>query len=232
MGLIIPAVLPASRKDLEEKLARITQLPGVSRVQIDIVDGKFASPASWPYNAGSWKLGAGDWKDLLPALERIEYEIDLMCFDADRAAAPWLARGATRLTFHAESAMNLPRLLARARGRYGEFVTLGLAENIGSDLALIEPCLSQIAYVQFMGIAQIGRQGESFDRRALEKVRVFGARHPEVPVQVDGGVTLANAKELITLGVANLVVGSGLLKANDPAKALAAFEALETPFGV
>ncbi len=232
MSLVVPAVLPSSRKDLDEKLSIFAAFPAVSRVQIDVVDGKFATPASWPCSApGELSTMAGRG-EMLPALDRIAYEIDLMCLDPEQAADAWLALGATRLTFHAESATDLPRLLASARNRYGSFISFGLALNIASDLALLEQGLGEIEYVQFMGIARIGRQGQPFDRRVFEKIRVFHSRHKDMPLQVDGGVSLANARQLTALGVTSLVVGSGILKASDPAAALAALEALETPFGV
>ena len=43
---------------------------------------------------------------MLPALDHIAYEIDLMCFDAEQAADAWLKLGATRLTFHVESSID------------------------------------------------------------------------------------------------------------------------------
>ena len=240
MDFVVPAVLPTSREDLEKKLALFAQLPSVSRVQIDVVDGKFASPASWPYTAAAELRGMVERGDLLPNTHCLEYEVDLMCFDAERAAGDWLALGATRLTFHAETATDLPRLLASLRKRYGggtdlaltSLVSFGLALNLGSDLALIEPCLGEIEYVQFMGIATIGKQGQPFDRRVFEKVRVFRERHPEVPVQIDGGVSLESAKELLALGVSNLIAGSAILRAADPAAAVRAFEALRSPYSV
>ena len=51
-------------------------------------------------------------------------------------------------------------------------------------------------------------------------------------MQVDGGVSLENAKKLVVLGVSNLVVGSGMLRAANLAAAFAAFEAFQTPYGV
>jgi ribulose-phosphate 3-epimerase len=160
-----------------------------------------------------------------------------MCFDAERAAWPWLEKGATRLVFHVESATDLPQLLSSVRKRYGgiEFaslVSLGLALNVASDLVLIEPCLGEIEFVQFMGIATIGRQGQPFDKRVLEKVRVFKARHPEIPVQVDGGISFESAKKLVALGVSNLVIGSGILRSSDPASTAARFEELHSSYGV
>jgi len=239
MGLVTPAVLPSSRIELEEKLALFARIPKVSRIQIDVVDGKFATPASWPYTAPKELEAMAQKGVMLPRLDSIEYEIDLMCLDAERAAALWLSRGATRLIFHAEAATDLPRLLISARKRFGAgdgfasgLISYGLALNVATDLALLEPCLGEIEFVQFMGIARIGRQGQPFDTRAVKKIREFHSRHPNVPVQIDGGVTLANARELIALGVTNLVIGSGILKANSPAETFAAFEALESPYGV
>ena len=167
MGLVVPAVLPTSREDLEEKLALLLQIPSIQRIQIDVVDGRFASPASWPYVAPSERKTILKTVGSLPAADRLEYEIDLMCFDAGEAAGAWLSLGASRLTFHAESTSDLPRLIKTCRSRYGEFVSFGLALNIGSDLALLEPCLGSVEYVQFMGIASIGRQGQAFDRRVI-----------------------------------------------------------------
>ena len=232
MSIIVPAVLPSSHADLEEKLALIARIPSVSRVQIDVVDGKFAERASWPDTTLKELRDMVERGEMLPYLDRFAYEIDLMCIDAEHMAEAWLAIGASRLTFHAESTTDLLRLLASARRRYGDFVSFGVALNLKSDLSLIERNLGEIEYVQFMGIARIGRQGQPFDRRVLEKVRVLHLRHPEVKIQVDGGVSLDNARRLIALGVSNLIVGSALLSARDPAATLALFEALQSPYGV
>ena len=239
MSIIVPAVLPSSRADLEKNLALIARIPSVSRVQIDVVDGRFASPASWPYTVTEEFRDMIKHGEMLPYLDRISYEIDLMCVDAERVAEAWLALGATRLPFHAERPPALGRLLSSARKRYGAgdgfapgLVSFGVALNLASDLSLIEQNLGEIEYVQFMGIARIGRQGQPFDHRVLEKIRVFRGRHPEIPMQVDGGVSLDTARRLIALGISNLVVGSALLRAPDPAATFALFEALRSPYGV
>ncbi|MEK7554105.1 MAG: HisA/HisF-related TIM barrel protein, partial [Patescibacteria group bacterium] len=76
------------------------------------------------------------------------------------------------------------------------------------------------------------RQGQPFDKRVLEKIKTFRAQHPEVTLQVDGGVSIENAKELLNLGVSNLVVGSAIVRAKNPSAVIAKFESLQTPFGV
>lgn len=229
---IVPAVLPSSRAELERKLRVLGRIPLVGAVQIDVVDGKFASPASWPYTAPH------ELEDMCArgsALQRFghrEYEIDLMCLDPLRAIASWLALGASRLTLHAESTPDLPRLIQSIRSQYGSDFSLGLAIGIASDLTLLESSVEHAAYVQCMGIARIGRQGQPFDERVYEKVRRLSARYPHLPLQVDGGVSLINGKKLLALGASRLVVGSAIAGAQNPAEAVAAFSALETPYGV
>jgi ribulose-phosphate 3-epimerase len=233
MGLVVPAVLPSSRADFAEKLKRFTTIPAVSRIQLDVVDGRFASPMSWPYTALQELHTMVRENTMLPHLDRIGYEIDLMCLDAERAAGQWLALGASRLTFHVESLVQVPAFLASVRKKYGDVsATFGLAINVASELLLIEPYLDQVEYVQFMGIASIGKQGQLFDKRVVEKIHVFRSQHPDMPVQVDGGVTLLTAPDLVREGVTNLVVGHELLNAADPALLIKKFEALQNPFGV
>ncbi len=232
MSIVVPAVLPSSRKEFEEELALFATLPSVSRVQIDTVDGKFATPASWPCIAPEELRARVARGEMLPALERIAYEIDLMCLDALATADAWLALGATRLTFHAESTTNLPGLMSSVRSRYGSFITLGLALNIETNLSLIKPCIGEIEYVQFMGIAHIGVQGQPFDERVLGKIKEFRTQYPDLPFQVDGGMTLPSAKKVLALGASNVVVGSAILRAKDPRAVVAAFEALQTSYGV
>jgi ribulose-phosphate 3-epimerase len=233
MSFVTPAVLPTSKESLEEKLARLATIPEVDRIQIDVVDGKFVTPMSWPYTAPQELNDMVTKGEMLPNLERIAYEVDLMCLDPERAADAWLALGASRLTFHAESIIDLSRFLTSIRARYGcddfscDLISIGLAINLESDLALFEPYLGDVDYVQFMGIARIGRQGQPFDKRVLNRVRVFCERHPNIAVQVDGGVSIDTARDIIDSGASNLIIGSAILRADDPAAAVTAFQALE-----
>lgn len=232
MSLVVPAVLPTSREDFEEKIGHLVILPDIDRIQIDVVDGRFASPTSWPYTAPSEFSEMVAKGSMLPSLDRIEYEVDLMCLDAERAAGAWLELGASRLTFHAESLVDLGRSLEAARIHYGcglvscGLVSFGLALNIESDLALIESFVDEVQYIQFMGIARIGRQGQPFDRRVLNKIHLFHTRHPKIEIQVDGGVSLDTAPALIKEGATRLVVGSAILHALHPSAEIAKFEAL------
>lgn len=237
MSLVVPAVLTSSRQELLEKLELFSNIPSVSRVQIDVVDGRFVSPASWPYTAPEEMKKMITNGEMLPQLHNIAYEVDLMCIDAERAAGDWLALGVSRLTFHAESSIDVPRLLESVRKKYGtsgfsQLISFGVAINITSDFSLIETSLGEVEYVQCMGIARIGLQGQLFDERVFEKIRIFRTRHPEIPVQVDGGVSLQNAAELVKLGVSNLVIGSALMRGKNSSAVIAKFEELKSSYGI
>jgi ribulose-phosphate 3-epimerase len=239
MSAIVPAIIPKNKNDLSEKLARFNDILEVETIQIDVVDGLFASPASWPYkNKPSELSGMIAQGEHIPFAGRFRYDIDLMVENPEEVIGDWIAVGATRLTVHAESTQYLPRLIHELTSTYGydkslagSFLSLGLALNVTSDIALVEQYIEAIDYVQFMGIATIGKQGQPFDPRVLEKVSAFRKRYPDVPVQVDGAVTKETASQLLAAGVSRLVVGHALQEVPDLAKAFAEFSAISEQYG-
>ncbi|MFZ1075416.1 MAG: hypothetical protein WAN50_03525 [Minisyncoccia bacterium] len=232
--LVVPAILPASREIFEKELALLLEIPSVSRVQLDAVDGQYASPASWPFSAPEEFMQLLARGARLPNLDRIEYELDLMCANALQAVGYGLTVGATRFTLHVDDASRARQLLSEVKEQYGirdgvpsKSVSFGIALSIGSDIGIAEQALEHIQYVQFMGIDHIGRQGEPFDERVFDSIREFHARYPEFPMQVDGGVSLASANRLSSLGISTLVVGSAILRADNPSDAFEAFSRVE-----
>lgn len=236
MAVIVPAILPRSRDDLADKLLRLEGI--ASEVQIDIVDGKFATPPSWPY------LHPGEpahtsTEDPFPFLGLLRFEMDVMTEAPDAQIGRWVNAGAERITIHAESTRALPKLLEEFRTQYGHdasfapgLLSLGLAVNLSTDFALIEPYLSECDYVQFMGIREIGKQGQPFDKSVLLKIAAFKRKHPNMPLQVDGGVNLSNAPALLAAGVSRLIVGSALWEAKNLKAAYAQFQDLTTRYGL
>jgi ribulose-phosphate 3-epimerase len=236
MSVIVPAILPTSRDDLDEKLLRLHGL--VDAVQVDVVDGRFVTPASWPYKdaQGSTRTPSGD---SFPYLGQISYEVDLMVEEPENVIRHWIDAGATRVIIHAETTRMLPKLMNELASTYGhdkdftpELLSFGLAINVSTELALIEPFLHQCDFVQFMGIAKIGKQGEPFDKAVLPKIAAFRKKYPAMPLQVDGGVSLETAPGLLQAGVTRLVVGSDLWKAPDLAAELKKLQGLVQTYGL
>jgi len=228
MAIVVPTILTASRADLEAKLKRVENR--VDTVQIDVVDGRFAGPPTWPY-AHKDDLAGFTHDGWLRDLGHFKYEIDLMVENPEESAGFWIAAGATRLVVHIESTRYLPRLVDELKDKYGyekgfapDLLSFGLALNIDTDTSAIEPYLATTDFVQFMGIKTIGRQGQPFDRRVIEKLRSFKKAHPEMELQVDGGITLESAPALLAAGVGRLVVGHDLWEEEDIDAELARYE--------
>jgi len=239
MSFLTPALLPSTHAELELQLQKLSALPEVSRIQLDIVDGRFAAPASWPYSEPDFLVELLGRGMMLPQIDRFSYEIDVMVFEPDELLGALFEAGATRLVIHVETTTSLPRLLASIRRQSGyekdfapTHLSIGLAFNIDTSLVPIEPYLAEVDFVQFMGIAHVGRQGQAFDARVLKKIRDFHAAHPDLPMQVDGGVSLVTAPQLLALGVQNVVVGSALMKSLNMYETFEQFESLVSPYGV
>lgn len=237
MGIIVPSILTPSRDDLEKKLARIQGL--VDTVQIDIVDGAFASPATWPYTPPADDARELADADGLSRFGRFRYEVDLMVTNPEEVIGGWITAGASRVVIHVASARSLPTLIDDLAHKYGhdkdfapDLLSVGLAVQIDSDLAVLDPYIDRVDYIQFMGIARIGRQGEPFDRRVLQKIQTFRSKYPKMTIQVDGGVSLVTAPDLLSAGVDRLIVGSDLWEETDIPAELARFQDLIERYGV
>ncbi len=235
MSIVIPAVLVPSRKALDETLDRLDGL--FDTVQVDIVDGRFAGPATWPYSEPA-ELSVLQQGGQFPRLGHFKFEVDLMVENPEATVGAWVEAGAAKILVHIESVRDFGRMAAELKETYGhekgfapDLLSLGVALNIDTDTAILEPYIADIDYVQFMGIAKIGVQGQPFDARVLRKIEAFRKAHPDIPVQVDGGVSLTTAPDLLSAGVANLCVGSALLKTPDLIATMHAFEKLAEDYG-
>ena len=231
MGVVIPAVLTDSSETLKEQLQKVAGL--TDRVQIDVVDGKFASPATWPYSE-SHSLT----EDELLSYGSFQYEVDLMVQDPMSVAPLWVEAGANRLTIHTESIDDFALLNKTLREQLGyekgfapQLLSIGLALEMKTDLHVVEEHLATIDYVQFMGIEKVGVQGQPFDERVYERIEHFRKHYPHVPIQVDGGVSLENAPKLLSLGVSRLVIGSRLWNSENLRETFHAFDQLKEQYG-
>jgi ribulose-phosphate 3-epimerase len=229
MSVVVPSILEGSRRRIEEKLRRVAGL--VDAVQVDIVDGVFAGPPTWPYTEGGFSALPAGFD--IHEMGDMRYEVDLMVKGSEGAMRAFLGAGAARFVVHIEEARNLPQMLDELENKYGrdkefapELLSVGLSIRIDTDLSALEPYLPRIDYVQFMGIAHIGRQGQSFDPRVIAKIQTFKRAHPEILAQVDGGVSLLNAPDLFRAGATRLVVGSALWESLDPAATIRELNAL------
>lgn len=209
---IVPAVIPPSLADLTTAFSAYDFAPELS---IDVVDGQFVPFTSWPYDP------AGAPEEVAYLLRSRTVEIDLMVTDQVAAARAWRAAGADMLAFHAPGIT--PDAFCSLAADGG--ASFGISIPNDAPLTDLEPFLPGADYLQFMGIAHIGSQGQPFDTRVLDRIRSAKAAYPELPITVDGSVNADTIGALVAAGADRLIVGSAIVRAEDPAAAYAALTA-------
>jgi ribulose-phosphate 3-epimerase len=236
--MMIPAILPRNEAHLEASLARVR---GVARdIQIDVVDGIYAGPASWPFDSGDNALGLRKSRgEMLPMIASFSFEVDLMVSEPEDMAGTFIDLGASRIVFHFGSARDLLSVIKRISHAYGyerEFapglLSLGVALSLDTPISVLKSYVDSVDFVQLMGIQHIGKQGEPFDPRVIGRAKELDHLYPHLPVQIDGGVSLENAPELLNAGIDRLVVGSDFWHTKDLHKTFEAFEALREQYGI
>jgi len=218
---ILPAILPKDFSELDENIGLVKGL--VKTVQIDICDGQFVPTATWPYK----RLDDSFEKILreeegLPGWENVSFEIDLMVNYPERIVEEWVTAGAHRIILHIEARGDIAEAIEKLQGR----VEVGLALGMETPLSTLEPYIGKIQSIQLMGINHIGLQGEMFNTKVIERVTEARAAYSELPISVDGGVSLETGALLIQAGVTRLVVGSAIFRSDNVIEAVHKFKRL------
>jgi ribulose-phosphate 3-epimerase len=206
---IVPSLPAASFDDLK-KLAEA--LDGVSYgFQIDIVDGQFVPHTSWPFTE----------RDPVKEIERIhelpqsyQYELDCMVKEPEQYLALFASLPLERVIIHVGSTNCYGPIIRHAR-EHG--YKIGLAFTNDVPLSFIYPYIDKIDFVQIMGIAKVGQQGQPFDERTLESARTLREQYSNLSIAVDGSVNAETIPRLLEAGVNHFAPGSAISKANSPA---------------
>lgn len=238
---IIPAIIPKSFQDLQQKMSLVTGF--VPLVQVDVVDGVFVPSKSWPYQKGEPHTDP-DFAHIIseqtpfPFWEELDFEVDLMVSNPEAAAEQWILAGAKRLIVHLESvpgAVSDPSVAKKVFSNIKKslptkdsvlYIEIGVAINPETPNSALEPIMEYVDFVQFMGIAKIGFQGQPFDERVLEKVSALRAALPNVTISVDGSVNEETAPRLVDVGVNRLVIGSAIFESENIAATIEDFFAI------
>ncbi|KKS27876.1 MAG: Ribulose-phosphate 3-epimerase [Parcubacteria group bacterium GW2011_GWC1_42_11] len=217
---IIPAIMPQSYDDLDEKMSLFVGV--VPLVQLDIMDGKFVPARTWPYPRDAHFDAIVAEEDGMPSWEDIDFEVDLMIENPVLVVPKWVSAGAQRIIVHVESMKNGMEDFEKIRASVPVgLIELGLAINTTTPLSVIEQYVDRVDFVQCMGIARIGFQGEAFDERVLEHVRALRSSNTDLPISIDGSVNFDTAQRLVEAGATRLVSGSAILEADNFVSAIA-----------
>jgi pentose-5-phosphate-3-epimerase len=95
-------------------------------------------------------------------------------------------------------------------------VTIGVAANNDTPNEALLPYLKTTDYVQVMGIAAIGAQGQPFDERAIARILWLRAQDAAMVISIDGSVNETKLPMLTTYHLDRYIVGSAISRALEP----------------
>ena len=215
---LVPSLPAASWEELESLLQALT---GVSvGFQVDLVDGSFAPSRSWPFTEAA---AVSDIARLKPYATTYELEIDCMIEQPEQYLDQLVGIGASRVIVHYGSTAVWETILSHQR-THGYLLGLAITNDI--PLAAVTEPLSQVGFVQVMGIATVGAQGQPFDERTLETVTTLRAAYPALEIAVDGSVNADTIPRLLAVGANRFAPGSAISRAVDPVAAYKQLQAL------
>jgi ribulose-phosphate 3-epimerase len=136
-------------------------------------------------------------------------------------AREWVKAGADMLIFHVET-VDLASFVDFVEHVPGS-VSVGVSFHGDTSIETLLPYVPHAEYVQVMGIHTIGSQGQPFTEVTFEKIARLKQEFPRTPVSVDGSVNQKTISRLVKAGVDRLIVGSAIVKQENPR---AAYEAL------
>lgn len=196
---IAPSVLSADFGRLGEQVAEAAEA-GADWIHLDVMDGHFVPNLTF---------GA----PVIAAVRRftdIPFDVHVMTRDPDALVPALVDAGADYVTVHVEAVAEVRRVVEYIK-KMG--VKAGVAISPPTDVVVIDEVLPEVDLVVVMSVNP-GFGGQGFIAGSLDKVRSVRARLSEIgsgaELEVDGGVSSANAAEVAAAGASVLVAGSAV----------------------
>lgn len=214
MAKISPSILSSDFSNLSDQINKI-EMGGADLVHIDVMDGIFVPNITF----GPPVIKAIRKNTSLP------FDVHLMIDSPERFIEDFVEAGADIITVHEEASIHLHRTIQKIKSLG---VRAGVALNPSTPLNAIEYILEDVDMVLIMTVNP-GFGGQAFIpgmEKKIKKLRkIIDDRGLDIKIQVDGGVKLDNAKEIIDYGVDILVAGSAIFNGEDIIENTKAFKA-------
>ncbi len=194
---IAPSVLSADFARLGEEVRAITAA-GADYIHIDVMDGHFVPNLT---------IGPGIVKALRQH-SALPFDVHLMISPVDPFVPAFAEAGADIITVHPEAGPHVHRTLQliRSLGKKP-----GLSLNPGTPVEVVDAVLDDVDLVLVMTVNP-GFGGQAFIPSQLEKLRALrrriDTRRRAVELEIDGGITVDNARDIIAAGADVLVAGT------------------------
>ena len=213
MRKLAPSILSADFGRLAEEVAQIER-GGADLVHVDVMDGHFVPNISF---------GAPVMK-CLTGRTGLPFDVHLMIENPDAYLEDFVTPQTEYITVHQEACTHLSRTVQHIKSLG---IKAGVSINPATSPSVLDYILEDVDMVLLMSVNP-GFGGQKFIPSVLEKARKLRDikidRGLDFEIEIDGGATLDNVREIIDAGVEIVVAGSAVFKAPDIAARTAEFK--------
>ncbi len=210
MALIAPSLLSANFLQLQTDCDMLNNSKA-DWFHLDVMDGRFVPNISF---------GMSIIQQLRKTTAKV-FDVHLMIEEPEKYAEAFKAAGADILTVHLEACVHLHRNIQQIKSLG---MQAGVALNPHTPVSLLINVLQDIDLVCMMSVNP-GFGGQKFIPQTIHKVKelrqAINERGLKVKIEVDGGVTVENAKSIIDAGADVLVAGNAVFGSANPTETIA-----------
>jgi ribulose-phosphate 3-epimerase len=203
--IVAPSILSADFGNLQRDIEMINESEA-DWVHVDIMDGMFVPNISFG----------------IPICESVNehsrkpLDVHLMIEKPERYIKAFRDAGAYHLTVHYEACKHLHSVIQQIKD---VGCKAGVALNPHTNVQLLEDVVSDLDLVLIMSVNP-GFGGQVFIENTYNRLRIIKELitdcNSNALVEVDGGVSIQNARKILEAGADVLVAGNFVFKSNDP----------------
>ena len=209
MRVVAPSILSADFGNLERDIKMVDR-SAAEWVHVDVMDGVFVPNISF---------GFPIMKPVRKATQKV-VDVHLMIVEPEKYVKRFVEAGADYVTFHHEACTNPRATIAEIKAAGAK---AGVSIKPATSAEAIFDYLGELDMVLVMSV-EPGFGGQSFMPDSLDKVRVLRKEIDEKGynclIEIDGGISAKNAREVFDAGVDVIVAGSSVFGAEDQEQAI------------